>query len=98
MKAIQRTPILAFPDIDVSDAAALKALNSGRAEPEQQKRALDWIIKKACMIGGQPFCPGEPDSTAFNNGRQKVGVDILFVLSTPLDKFDTKKQPQRRPK
>lgn len=90
-KAIKRVPILAFPDIDIADAAAIKALNIGKAEPEQQKRALDWILKNACMIGGEPFCPGEPDSTAYKNGKQSVARNILFILSEPINKFDKPK-------
>lgn len=89
-KAIKRTPILAFPDIDVSDAWAIKAIHAGTATPDQQKRGLEWIMKKACMIGGEPFCPGEPDSTARQNGRQAVGRYILFVISEPIAKFDKK--------
>ena len=87
-KAIKRTPVLAFPAIDVSEAAAIKALNSGTATPEQQKRALDWILKRPCMIGDEPFCPGMPDSSAYNNGKQFVARCILFVMSEPLNKFD----------
>lgn len=94
MKAIKLTPILAFPDIDVSEAAAIKAINSGTATPEQQKRGLDWILKGACMIGGEPFRPGEPDGTAYNNGKQSVARKILFILSEPIARFD-KKTTQR---
>lgn len=89
-KAIKRTPILAFPEIAISDASAIKAINSGTATPEQQQRGLDWIIKAACMIGGEPFCPGEPDSTAYKNGKQSVARNILFILSEPINRFDLK--------
>lgn len=92
-KAIKRTPILAFPDIEISDAAAVKAINAGTATPEQQKRGLDWIMKGACMIGGEPFCPGEPDSSAYKMGKQSVARNILFVITEPIAKFD--KQPRR---
>lgn len=96
MKAIKRLPILAFPDIEVSEAAAIKAINLGTATSEQQKRGLDWIMKAACMIGGEPFCPGEPDSSAFKMGKQSVARSILFIISTPIAKFD--KQPKGEPK
>lgn len=91
-KAIQRTPILAFPDIDISDAAAIKALNSGMATPEQQKRALDWIVKKACMIGGISMT-ADTHQTAFNEGKRFVGANLLFIMSEPINQFD---KPQRR--
>jgi hypothetical protein len=88
-KAIKRTPILAFPDIDVSDAAAIKAMNIGAATPEQQKRALDWMLKKACIIGGISM-DADPHRTAFNEGKRFVGASILYVLSEPIGKFDKK--------
>lgn len=92
-KAIKRVPPLAFPDIEVSDAAAIKAINSGTATPEQQKRSLDWIMKNACAIGGISF---DPDAMimAFKEGKEFVGKNILFVLSEPIANFD--KQPKRR--
>ncbi len=88
MKARKPIPLLAFPEIDISDAYAIKALNSGTATAEQQKRALDWIIKKACMIGGISM-RDDPNFTSFNEGKRFVGTNILFVLSEPIAKFDT---------
>jgi hypothetical protein len=87
MKAIKRTPILAFPDIDISEAVAIKALNAGTATADQQKRGLDWIIKKACMIGGISMTD-DPHHTSFNEGKRFVGANILFVINEPKSKFD----------
>ena len=95
-KAIVRTPILAFPEIDIAEAAAVKAIYLGTATPDQQKRGMEWILKRACMVGDEPFCPGEPDSTGYKNGKQSVARNILFIINEPIGKFD--KQPPKRSK
>lgn len=86
-RAIQRTPALAMPEIAVADAAAIKALARGDASPEQQKRALDWVVKKACAIGSVSFDAQSSELTAFNEGKRFVGVLLVNVLNDPIEKF-----------
>jgi hypothetical protein len=86
-KALKRPAPLALPDIDISEAAAIKALNSGTATAEQQKRALDWIIKKGCMIGGISMAD-DSLKTAFNEGKRFVGANLLFIVAEPIASFD----------
>lgn len=86
-KAIKRIPILAFPDIDISDASALKATNAGTATPAQQHQCVQFIMKTLCMLGGISMTD-DPHLTAFNEGKRFVGANILFVLNEPISKFD----------
>lgn len=62
-----------------ADAKSLQALATGAAEPEQQKRALDWIIK-AAMTYDETFVPGQADVSNFLAGRRNVGTQIVKLL------------------
>jgi hypothetical protein len=63
-----------------ADASALQALQQGEASPEQQRRALDWVIKIACGTYNTSFYPGQPDASAFAEGRRFVGTEIVKLL------------------
>ena len=72
---------------DVADAAALQALQRGSASMEQQKRALDWIIRQACGTYDFAFRPGGPEGERDTNvalGRQLVGQQIVKLLNVKL--------------
>jgi hypothetical protein len=71
---------------DVADASAFQALKRGDASPDQQKRALEWIIRVGARIGDMPYFDG-PDgerATAFACGKQFVGHAILKLLKLDL--------------
>lgn len=86
-RAIKRVPPLSLPETAPADASAIKALNRGDATPEQQRRALDWIIKKACLIGTLPFDLDSDRVSNLNMGRQFVGLQILHVVTEPMEAF-----------
>lgn len=65
---------------ELADASALQALAAGEADSEQQKRALDWIIHVACGTYQPTFHPGEPDASAFAEGRRFAGLQIVKNL------------------
>ena len=65
---------------DETVTAAIRALNAGNANADQQQRALRWIIEVAAMTYDQPYRPGGPEGdrdTAFACGRQFVGQQIV---------------------
>lgn len=71
------------PAYDNADAAAIQALVQGNATPEQQKRALDWIVNKACGTYDLPYRPGGLDGdrdTSFAIGKQFVGQQIVKLM------------------
>lgn len=61
------------------DAAALKALERGDAEPEQQKRALAWILS-ATQIRDEVFVPDNARVTDYLLGRRSIGLQIAALL------------------
>jgi hypothetical protein len=64
------------PEYDLADASAIQALLRGEAEPEQQMRALRWIIEQASGTYEFHFYPDER-STSFSLGRGFVGQQIV---------------------
>lgn len=71
---------------DVSDARAMQQLAAGEATPDQQKRALAWIIG-ATGVNDLAFRPGGAEGdrdTAFACGKQHVGFGILKLLKADI--------------
>lgn len=74
----------------VEDAGALQALQRGEARPDQQQRALKWIIEQASQTYDQPFVPGQADVSDFICGRMSVGQQIRKLLVLNLALFKSK--------
>lgn len=84
------------PDWDVADAGALQALLRGDASPEQQKRALEFVIKTLSGYYEISFRPG-PDGdrvTAFAEGKRFVGQQIVKLIHLNLGAFKGKPTEQ----
>ena len=82
---VAKTPPLWAPaDWDEDDARALKALQAGNASDVQQRRALGWIINRACLTYDEPFHPDNPRVTDFILGRRNVGLQIVKLLNVKL--------------
>lgn len=71
-------------DWELADASAIKALQAGTADAIQQRRALDWILKKACALPEWPYVPGDEGGTNIHLGRQFVGHMIMKLLNMNL--------------
>lgn len=78
-----------MPPVDAStvpdDAirAAIKALWAGEAQPHQQRAALDWIIREACMVNRQSYradVDGGTGAAAFAEGRRFVGLELQAII------------------
>ena len=61
------------------DVAALKSL----ALDARHKRALEWIIRDACLTYDEPFVPGQPDLTLQRMGRRSAGLQIVKLINMP---------------
>lgn len=84
------------PEWEIPDAAAIKALEHGTATEDQQRRALDWIIREACRTYDQTYYPGpegERDSD-FAQGKRSVGLNIISLLH--VDLTSVRKRQERR--
>lgn len=86
-----KTPSYFAAPWENADAAAVQALHRGDASPEQQKRALDWIIQVGCSTYQPTFHPGEPDASAFAEGRRFPGLQIVKLLKINLNAILTAK-------
>lgn len=77
-----------------ADAAALQAMQHGEATPDQQARAMEFIIAKIGGFRHTSYRPGGHDGdrdTAFAEGRRFVGNEIMRFVNTPLSRFDEEK-------
>ena len=80
--AIARVPVVfQVAARDLADVIALQNVAAGIADAAQQKRALNWIIYKACGFNDISFRPGSPDETAFNEGKRFVVQQIQTLLT-----------------
>lgn len=71
------------PPYDLADAGAIQALQRGDASPDQQQRALRWVIERASGAYEFQFYPSDRE-TAFALGRGFVGQQIVKLLKLDL--------------
>ena len=72
-----------------ADAAALQAMKRGEATPDQQVRAMEFIVGTISDRNGMSWRPG-PDGareTDFAEGRRFVGNQIVKLTNIPLSKI-----------
>lgn len=66
------------------DVYAIKALREGKANPEQQKQALDFIIRDLAGTYDLSYRPGGEEAsraTAFAEGRRFVGLKLVLMVN-----------------
>lgn len=75
---------LKIAPFEPSEATAIQAMWNGTADPEQQRKAMLWILEGACGLYEISFKPGEDGrrETDFSEGRRFVGKQIAEVLRT----------------
>ena len=81
------------PDWEVADVAAIQALARGEATPEQQVRALTYIVTALCGTYEMEFHPLDDRTTAFAGGRRFVGLQIVKLTKIALSKFKRDTSP-----
>jgi len=69
-------------DYEPADISAIQALERGEATPDQQKRALKWIITDVAGTYDETFFPGEDGerNSNFASGKRHVGLNIVKML------------------
>jgi len=78
------------PEWELADASAMQALHNGDATPEQQKRALRWIIEAAADKNGQSYRPGGLEGereSCFAEGRRFVGLQLEKLIFVDIAKL-----------
>lgn len=83
MSAVKIPLPYAPPPYTDADIAALQALQRGDATPEQQQRAVDWIVNQAAATYDLEYRPDSRDH-AFCSGRRFVGLQIVKMLKLNL--------------
>lgn len=87
-------PLASMPaDFNHSDASAVQAWAAGKANEGQQKRAFDWILKKACGVPVWAFRADQRE-TDIALGRQFVGQQIMGLLNVNLSKLEKHEETQ----
>ncbi len=72
------------PPWNKADVYAIKALCDGRANDEQQRRAVQWILVHACGVDDLSYRPGEDGrNTAMAEGRRFVGLQMRKLRDMP---------------
>lgn len=78
MKPEAGDPILP-PRWEPADASAVQAVSRGDASPDQQIRALRWIVESAGMAYDMEFRHDDRKS-CFASGRRFVALQIIKLL------------------
>lgn len=79
--AIPKLPnVLQTADFDKADAISLQAVAGGYADEHQQRRAMEWIIFKACSFNDISFRETDRE-TSFAEGKRFVAQQINALLT-----------------
>lgn len=73
-----------------ADVAALQAMRRKEATPDQQGRAIEYILETICDRNGMSYRPGGVEGardTDFAEGRRFVGNQIVKLTNLPLSKI-----------
>lgn len=71
------------PIITEADVHAVRAVLAGRADSDQQRRAMRWIGEELCHIFDSPYvADGNDRDTFIMLGRHQVGV-MISAMQTP---------------
>lgn len=68
-----------------ADAHALRAVASGIADSEQQRRAMRWVIEAASGTYQPSYRADSDRETVFAEGRRYVGLQMVKLINMPAD-------------
>jgi len=74
-----------------TEAAAIQALYNGKANEEQQKICLRWILESACALPVWPYKESQRE-TDIALGRHFVGHQIMGAVKVSLSKLQRKEE------
>lgn len=86
VKKFVEPPACAPAPYEIPDVAAVQALEKGTATPEQQRRALAWMVNNACGTYDLEYRTDQRDH-AFASGRRFVGLQVVKMLKINLSKL-----------
>ena len=65
---------------ELSDVVAVQALAAGTASADQQVRALNWVVYRACATDEVEYRPDEREHV-LASGRRFVGLQIRKLMA-----------------
>jgi hypothetical protein len=71
-------------DYELADATAIQAVAKGEASPEQQQRAMRFIVEEVAATYQSTYIPGSDRDTAFAEGRRHVGLQLVKFIKLNL--------------
>lgn len=73
---------------EIADVSAFQALVRGEAAPDQQQRAVKWLVGAAGTydLSYRPGAAGERD-TAFAEGKRFIGLQVVRLLNLDSSKL-----------
>lgn len=98
MAAVKRPPGPWLPaPYELADAGAIQALQRGDATPQQQQRALHYIIHSLCGTYDATYFPGADGErdTLFAEGKRWPGLQLVKLLNLALSRL--KDGPSEQP-
>jgi hypothetical protein len=83
-------------EYDVADVSAIQALKRGDATPDQQRRALKWIIENNSRTYDLPYFDDDEGgrASAFAAGKAYVGQQIVKL--SKLDVAELRKRQENQ--
>lgn len=76
-----------FPELSVSEAAAVIALSKGEATSDQQVIAFRTIVEKISNMNGFHYYPDSSRDTDFALGKAQVGQIMVGILKSGTEPF-----------
>lgn len=85
-------------DVTVAEVAAVKALASGTATDEQQRRAMKFIVERVCGTYEEVYCPGDDGNrdTAYAAGKRRVGLYLVTLTHADIKRFKDDLAPREQ--
>jgi hypothetical protein len=65
---------------DLPGASAIQAVAEGRADEDQQRRAIKAIVEGVCQTYELSYSPDSERDSAFAEGKRFVGLQIAKLL------------------
>jgi len=78
------------PILSEHEVYAIRALNKGEANAEQQKMAFDALIEKFTRYGSISFDPTSTRNSDLNEGRRLVGAFLIKTVKSPIESLVNK--------
>ena len=81
-------------DYEIADAASIQALQRGDATPDQQRRALSFIITTLAGTYDSTYFSGADGDSSFAQGKRWVGLQLVKLANLALSRLTAEPREQ----